>query len=178
MWTGQLCPPLQEEAVVFLRDDIYQLGWLWVHKEENWPHGTHFPLWNRFTDIYVGQPVLQGEFHSEEPINPQQCRLSDITYSAPIHVNIEYTRNKEIIVQQDGKRTVGRMPIMLRCDRSANPKTSTLITLNTHLSVYYCSRWIQIFVPSKFPVLPVSPKSLFWTAGAGWRGRMRSSWQT
>ena len=35
-----------------------------------------------------------------EDITPHQCRLRDITYAAPITVNIEYTRGKEIIVRQ------------------------------------------------------------------------------
>lgn len=54
-------------------------------------------------------------------ITPQQCRLRDMTYSAPITVDVEYTRGKEI-VQRKGKDGVGaiiigRIPLMLRCDR-------------------------------------------------------------
>lgn len=54
-------------------------------------------------------------------ITPQQCRLRDMTYSAPITVDVEYTRGKEI-VQRKGKDgvgaiTIGRIPLMLRCDR-------------------------------------------------------------
>ena len=52
---------------------------------------------------------------------PQQCRLRDATYSAPITVDIEYTRGKEIVVKRGrggvGAVCIGRMPLMLRCDR-------------------------------------------------------------
>ena len=52
---------------------------------------------------------------------PQQCRLRDATYSAPITVDIEYTRGKEIVVKRGrggvGAVSIGRMPLMLRCDR-------------------------------------------------------------
>ena len=54
-------------------------------------------------------------------ITPQQCRLRDITYAAPITVDIEYTRGKEIVVKKgrngQGAVCIGRMPLMLRCDR-------------------------------------------------------------
>ena len=56
-------------------------------------------------------------------ITPQQCRLRDITYAAPITVDIEYTRGKEIVVKKgrngQGAVCIGRMPLMLRCDRWA-----------------------------------------------------------
>lgn len=54
-------------------------------------------------------------------ITPQQCRLRDMTYAAPITVDIEYTRGKEIVVRKGrngvGAIPIGRMPLMLRCDR-------------------------------------------------------------
>lgn len=54
-------------------------------------------------------------------ITPQQCRLRDITYSAPVSVDIEYTRGKEIVSKAgrngQGAITIGRIPLMLRCDR-------------------------------------------------------------
>ena len=53
-------------------------------------------------------------------ITPQECRLRDMTYSAPITVDIEYIRGRDLMVKK-GKHAVciGRMPIMLRCDRCA-----------------------------------------------------------
>lgn len=54
-------------------------------------------------------------------ITPQQCRLRDVTYAAPITVDIEYTRGKEIVVKKGrggvGAVCIGRIPLMLRCDR-------------------------------------------------------------
>jgi DNA-directed RNA polymerase III subunit RPC2 len=46
------------------------------------------------------------------PVTPQQCRLRDLTYSAPILVDIEFTRGKQIVVRKS--MNIGRMPIMLR----------------------------------------------------------------
>lgn len=56
-------------------------------------------------------------------ITPQQCRLRDITYSAPVSVDIEYTRGKEIVSKAGrngvGAVPIGRIPLMLRSDRCA-----------------------------------------------------------
>jgi DNA-directed RNA polymerase beta subunit len=40
-------------------------------------------------------------------------RLRDMTYAAPIFVDIEYTRGKELVRRQGVE--IGRMPVMLRC---------------------------------------------------------------
>jgi DNA-directed RNA polymerase III subunit RPC2 len=68
----------------------------------------------------VGAPCVEEEMVSSS-ITPQQCRLRDITYSAPITVDIEYTRGKDIVTKKGsggvGAVTIGRMPIMLRSDR-------------------------------------------------------------
>lgn len=45
---------------------------------------------------------------------PHECRLRDMTYSAPITVDIEYTRGQQRIHRQG--LPIGRMPIMLRSD--------------------------------------------------------------
>eukprot|EP00887_Chlorella_sp_A99_P006810 scaffold2.g6810.t1 len=74
----------------------------------------------RYTNIYVGKPCIDEEYVSTD-ITPQQCRLRDMTYSAPITVDLEYTRGKEIVVRRgkagQGAIPIGRMPIMLRSDR-------------------------------------------------------------
>ena len=76
----------------------------------------------RYTDIFVGQPQVEEDYITSS-ITPQQCRLRDMTYSAPISVNVEYTRGKEIVVRQGkdgaGAVNIGRIPLMLRCDRWA-----------------------------------------------------------
>ena len=72
----------------------------------------------RYTDVFVGQPCI-AEDYVTTAITPQQCRLRDITYAAPITVNVEYTRGKEIVTKRgkdgEGAVTIGRMPLMLRC---------------------------------------------------------------
>ena len=47
-----------------------------------------------------------------QSITPQQCRLRDMTYAAPITVDVEYTRGKEVVTRKGV--VVGRMPLMLR----------------------------------------------------------------
>ena len=67
-------------------------------------------------------------------ITPQQCRLRDITYAAPITVDIEYTRGKEIVVKRgrngQGAVCIGRMPLMLRCDRWGDLRMCFMIVMN------------------------------------------------
>ena len=48
------------------------------------------PNWYlKYTDIYVGSPS-----HVEDtvpiPMTPQECRIRDLTYQAPIYVDVEY----------------------------------------------------------------------------------------
>eukprot|EP01023_Acetabularia_acetabulum_P067026 TRINITY_DN9158_c0_g1_i1.p1 TRINITY_DN9158_c0_g1~~TRINITY_DN9158_c0_g1_i1.p1 ORF type:complete len:374 (-),score=57.34 TRINITY_DN9158_c0_g1_i1:280-1338(-) len=74
----------------------------------------------KFLDVHVGSPQLDESFVSRS-VTPQECRLRDLTYSAPIMVDVEYTRGKEIVEQRgkhgNGAVLIGRLPIMLRSDR-------------------------------------------------------------
>eukprot|EP00891_Asterochloris_glomerata_P000044 jgi/Astpho2/44/e_gw1.00001.71.1_t len=74
----------------------------------------------KYTNIYVGTPKVEENF-VQHSITPQQCRLRDMTYAAPITVDIEYTRGKEVVVKRGrdgvGGVTIGKMPLMLRSDR-------------------------------------------------------------
>mmetsp|Transcript_6859 Transcript_6859/g.25298 ORF Transcript_6859/g.25298 Transcript_6859/m.25298 type:complete len:1170 (+) Transcript_6859:151-3660(+) len=74
----------------------------------------------KYTDIYVGRPCVEEDYILED-ITPQQCRLRDMTYAAPITVDVEYTRGKDIVVRKGkngvGAVTIGRMPLMLRSSR-------------------------------------------------------------
>ena len=45
------------------------------------------------------------------PLTPHECRLRDLTYSAPILVDIEYSSGGQIISQRDVE--IGMMPVML-----------------------------------------------------------------
>ncbi|KAI4141596.1 MAG: hypothetical protein L6R39_005272 [Caloplaca ligustica] len=75
-----------------------------------------------FTDITVGKPTRIDENITdfsrfdwdshESPVTPNECRLRDATYAAPILVDIAYWRGNREIVRK--KVLIGRMPIMLR----------------------------------------------------------------
>jgi DNA-directed RNA polymerase III subunit RPC2 len=76
-------------------------------------HDPKFYL--RYTDCWVGDPSAEEDSYSSSQATPFQCRLRDCTYSAPIYVNVRYTRGRQIVVKR--KVMVGRMPIMLRSDK-------------------------------------------------------------
>lgn len=66
----------------------------------------------KYLNIYVGMPDVEEGFNITKPVSPHECRLRDMTYSAPITVDIEYTRGNQRIVRNN--LPIGRMPIMLR----------------------------------------------------------------
>lgn len=71
------------------------------------------PVWYlKYLNIYVGSPDVEESFNITKPISPHECRLRDMTYSAPITVDIEYTRGSQRVVRHN--LPIGRMPIMLR----------------------------------------------------------------
>lgn len=49
----------------------------------------------RYTNVYVGRPDVDEGFNISKPTTPHECRLRDMTYSAPISVDIEYTRGTQ-----------------------------------------------------------------------------------
>eukprot|EP00741_Cyanophora_paradoxa_P012668 tig00020614_g12239.t1 len=64
-----------------------------------------------YTNISIGKPSVEEDL-IVTAIAPHECRLRDMTYAAPITVDVRYTRGKEIVVRKGV--VVGRMPIMLR----------------------------------------------------------------
>uniref|UniRef100_A0A7S4I9T1 DNA-directed RNA polymerase subunit beta n=1 Tax=Odontella aurita TaxID=265563 RepID=A0A7S4I9T1_9STRA len=76
-------------------------------------HDPKFYL--RYTDCWVGEPSVEEDSYAFTQASPFQCRLRDCTYSAPIYVNVRYTRGRQIVVKK--KVVVGRMPIMLRSSK-------------------------------------------------------------
>jgi len=46
----------------------------------------------------VGSPCIE-EDNCSRRLTPHDCRLRDITYAAPVYVDCEFTRGKEIIVR-------------------------------------------------------------------------------
>ena len=69
----------------------------------------------KYLNIYVGKPSVEEESFISKPVAPHECRLRDMTYSAPITVDIEYTRGNQRIIRKG--LPIGRMPIMLRSSK-------------------------------------------------------------
>lgn len=72
----------------------------------------------KYLDIRVGHKssnLKRGNFQREVNLPPHECRLRDLTYSAPIYVDVEYTRGRKIIIHRDLE--IGRMPVMLRSNK-------------------------------------------------------------
>ena len=60
----------------------------------------------------MGTPAIEESFNVVKATTPMDCRLRDLNYSAPITVDIQYTRGRETIISKN--ILIGRMPIMLR----------------------------------------------------------------
>ena len=68
-----------------------------------------------FTDIRVGKPNRQDERGSgyvDSDVTPNECRLRDMSYAAPIYVDIVYSKQAGKVSRKDV--LIGRMPMMLR----------------------------------------------------------------
>ena len=75
----------------------------------------------RYENIYVGKPsrLDEEQVGPNHPwtstVTPNECRLRDMTYAAPILVDFVYSRGKHAV-----RRTgvvIGRMPVMLRSSK-------------------------------------------------------------
>ena len=71
-------------------------------------HEPNFML--KFTDIQVGMPTIEEDcvVHS---LMPQECRVRDLTYSAPILVSVKYVKGEQLV--QKNNVPIGRIPVML-----------------------------------------------------------------
>lgn len=72
---------------------------------------------SRYTDIHIGEPE-RLDYDDRKPnneITPNECRLRDMTYAAPIRVDIKYVRGKTIVARKG--IAIGRLPIMLRSSK-------------------------------------------------------------
>ncbi|KAL1537737.1 DNA-directed RNA polymerase III subunit 2 [Salvia divinorum] len=76
-------------------------------------HSRDQNIYLRYKDVRIGQPSMMGDSVSDL-LNPQKCRLSDITYAAPIYVNIEYSNGGNEGIQRKRDVIIGRLPIMLK----------------------------------------------------------------
>lgn len=64
----------------------------------------------KFTDINVGMPKVEEDFEQHN-LMPHECRIRDLTYAAPIYVDLEYTKGDRIFLKREVE--IGRMPMML-----------------------------------------------------------------
>lgn len=70
----------------------------------------------RYLDIRVGMPSSEEGFNQiNDKISPHECRLRDMTYSAPISVDIEYIRGSQRVLRNG--LIIGKMPVMLRSSK-------------------------------------------------------------
>lgn len=73
-----------------------------------------------YTDIYLGKPsrhdeeILQSS-EAQSTVTPNECRLRDSTYAAPILVNISYWRGFREVRKKG--IMIGRLPVMLRSSK-------------------------------------------------------------
>lgn len=65
----------------------------------------------KYHDIWVDSPDLT-ENMIDKSTSPHECRLRDLTYAAPIYVDIEYLRCDKRVNRKN--LCIGRMPIMLQ----------------------------------------------------------------
>ncbi|XP_057526773.1 DNA-directed RNA polymerase III subunit 2-like isoform X1 [Amaranthus tricolor] len=72
-------------------------------------------IYLKFKDVKIGEPSFVADGVAEK-INPHQCRLSNLTYAAPIEVHIEYVTESGGEKERREKKDVviGKMPVMLR----------------------------------------------------------------
>ncbi|KAK4247098.1 hypothetical protein P885DRAFT_69931 [Corynascus similis CBS 632.67] len=71
-------------------------------------------FWLEFTDIRVGTPTRNdySDFKARDEVTPMECRLRDMTYAAPVVVDITYSRDRKKIVRKD--IPLCRIPVMLK----------------------------------------------------------------
>ena len=89
----------------------------------------------KYLDVRVGTPDVEEGYNQVQSTTPHDCRLRDITYSAPITVDIEYTRgrNERFVNNHD-------------CDCQLSPINAELLNAINHFVVIplfltYASAW-------------------------------------
>ncbi|KAK1372479.1 DNA-directed RNA polymerase [Heracleum sosnowskyi] len=68
-----------------------------------------------YTNVRVGEPCVVVDSVMEQ-LNPHRCRLSDVTYAAPVYVDVKYVMIsngcKNVVTKNDV--VIGKLPVMLR----------------------------------------------------------------
>lgn len=65
----------------------------------------------RYLNVDVGSPDVEESFNVTRTTTPHECRLRDLNYSAPISVDIEYTRGNQRIIRNN--LLIGRFETLL-----------------------------------------------------------------
>ena len=66
----------------------------------------------KYLSIKVGHPDSEEGYGIKKSITPHECRLRDMTYAAPVYVDIEYLKGTQRVIRQD--LLLARIPIMLK----------------------------------------------------------------
>jgi DNA-directed RNA polymerase III subunit RPC2 len=71
-------------------------------------------FWLEFTDIRVGTPTRNdySDIKARHEVTPMECRLRDMTYAAPVVVDIIYSRDRKKIIRKN--IPLCRIPVMLK----------------------------------------------------------------
>ena len=92
----------------FINEDIKNI----VKANEKVASSADPMFYLKYNNVHVGEPNVEEGFNITKEVTPHDCRLRDMTYSAPITVDIEYTRGQQRVIRNG--LCIGRMPIMLR----------------------------------------------------------------
>lgn len=95
----------------FVEEEIKQI----VRANEKVVSSADPSFYLKYRDVHVGTPNVEVECDSYQEVTPHECRLRDLTYSAPITVDVEYIRSRTRVVLTGLE--IGRMPIMLRSSK-------------------------------------------------------------
>eukprot|EP01006_Ploeotia_vitrea_P060150 TRINITY_DN75386_c0_g1_i1.p1 TRINITY_DN75386_c0_g1~~TRINITY_DN75386_c0_g1_i1.p1 ORF type:complete len:1118 (-),score=56.27 TRINITY_DN75386_c0_g1_i1:66-3419(-) len=73
-------------------------------------------IYLKFLNIRVDKPNIEEGMVSNSRVTPNECRLRDLTYAAPILVDVEFSSVGGATAKEQGV-PIGRMPIMLRSNK-------------------------------------------------------------
>ncbi|QIX02291.1 hypothetical protein AMS68_007808 [Peltaster fructicola] len=91
----------------------------------------------QFTDIRVGMPCRifeNKDTYTEVQVTPNECRLRDATYAAPIYIDYIYPKSSGKVAKTNV--LIGRMPVMLRSSKCVlNGKSDADMALLNECSI-------------------------------------------
>ena len=81
----------------FINDDIKKI----VQANDRVTSDADPSFYLKYLNVQVGKPDVEDGFNITKNTTPHECRLRDMTYSAPITVDIEYTRGAQRVVRNN-----------------------------------------------------------------------------